>query len=89
MENATTSNSTMQSIPVVGPAMKGLNPWQLQYYDLPTHDIIECTKQFSHCNTALINAFPLRANFNVKAVEYIEEVIMEWQARGLLISKDE
>ncbi|KAL4067075.1 hypothetical protein V8B97DRAFT_2025361 [Scleroderma yunnanense] len=30
-------------------------------------------KQFSHCDTASINAFPLHAQFNIKATECVEE----------------
>ena len=31
--------------------------------------------------------FPVRANFNLKALEYIEEAIAERQSRGLQISE--
>ncbi|KAI6023095.1 hypothetical protein BKA83DRAFT_4125777 [Pisolithus microcarpus] len=33
----------------VGPATEGAEPWQLQYYDPSTHNIIDHVKQFSHC----------------------------------------
>ena len=62
---------------LVGPATKGSDPWQLHYYDPPTCDIIEWVKQFLHCDAASINAFPLHPNFNVKVIEYIDEMIME------------
>ena len=71
----------------VGPAMDGSEPWQLQYYDPLTCDIIERAKQFSHCNAASIDPFPVCANFSVKAIEYINKVIAEWRSRGLLISE--
>ena len=59
---------------------------QLQFYDPPTRDIIEHAKQFSHCNAASINAFPVRATFNVGAIEYINEAIAKRQSQGLIIS---
>ena len=61
----------------VGKATERAEPWQLQYYDPPTRDVIECTKQFSHCDAASINPFPNRAAFNTQAVEYINEAIAE------------
>ena len=60
-------------------------PWQIQFYEPAVRDIIERAKQFSHCNAASINAFPLRSHFNAKAPEYIEEAITERQSRGLLV----
>ena len=45
------------------------DPLQLQHYTPPVHDIIECAKQISHCDLTSVNSFPLRANFNHKAVE--------------------
>ena len=67
--------------------MERSEPWQLQYYDPPTCDIIERTKQFSHCDTASINLFPIRAEFNSTALEYVNEAIAERQSRGLIISE--
>ncbi|KAF8548784.1 hypothetical protein OG21DRAFT_1489080 [Imleria badia] len=61
-------------------------PWQLQYYELSTQDIIERAKQFSHCDAASINPFPIRAKFNSKAIEYIDKAIAERQLCGLLVS---
>ena len=75
-ENSTTLQAITQGT-TVGPTMDGSEPWQLQYYDPPTCDIIEWAKQFSHCNATLINPFPVHANFSVKAIEYIDEVIAE------------
>ncbi|KAG6369406.1 hypothetical protein JVT61DRAFT_14888 [Boletus reticuloceps] len=66
--------------------MERSEPWQLQYYDPPTRNIIERAKQFSHCDTASINSFPVRAEFNSKATEYIEEAITERRSHGLIIS---
>ncbi|KAF8833490.1 hypothetical protein BDN67DRAFT_1017496 [Paxillus ammoniavirescens] len=48
--------------PPVGPATEGSDPWQLQFYDVVTCDIIKRAKQFSHCNVVSINTFPLCAN---------------------------
>ncbi|KAI5980661.1 hypothetical protein EDD15DRAFT_2381695 [Pisolithus albus] len=45
----------------VGPATEGAEPWQLQYYDPSARDIIDRAKQFSHCDAASINAFPVRS----------------------------
>ena len=86
-ENTTVLPSATKSVPQVSPAMEGTDPWQLQYYDPPTHDIIKRAKQFSHCDAASINAFPVCANFNLKALEYIEEAIAEQQSQGLQISE--
>ncbi|KIJ57495.1 hypothetical protein HYDPIDRAFT_35056 [Hydnomerulius pinastri MD-312] len=40
--------------------MDSADPFQMQFYKLAAHDIIERAKQFSHCDAASINAFPLR-----------------------------
>lgn len=40
-ENMTVPPSATKSMPQVGPATEGADPWQLQYYDPPTRDIIE------------------------------------------------
>ena len=61
-------------------------PWQLQYYEPSTRDVIERAKQFSHCDAASIDPFPIRAKFNLKAIEYIDEAIAERRSRGLLVS---
>ena len=61
----------------VGKVTEHTEPWQLQYYDPPTHDVIEHTKQFSHCDAASINPFSNHATFNMQAVEYINKVIAE------------
>ena len=61
------------------------DPSQLQSYPPAVRDIIERAKQFSHCDIASINLFPLHPDFNRKAVEYINEAIAERRGRGLLI----
>ena len=61
------------------------NPSQLHFYPLAICDIIEHAKQLSRCDLGSINAFPLRAQFNTKAADYINEVITEWHAWGLTI----
>ncbi|KAF8842572.1 hypothetical protein BDN67DRAFT_1009611 [Paxillus ammoniavirescens] len=61
------------------------DPSQLQFYALSVRDIIECAKQFSHCDITSTNSFPLRPDFNNKAVEYMNEAIAEHRSRGLLI----
>ena len=58
----------------VGKVTECTEPWQLQYYDPPTCDVIERAKQFSHCDAASINPFPNRAAFNMQAVEYINDI---------------
>jgi hypothetical protein len=80
--------SAAQNLPA-GPATEGSDPWQLHYYDPLTRDIIEWGKQFSHCDTASINAFPLRPNFKVKVIEYIDKAIAERWSRGLVVSEGE
>lgn len=61
------------------------DPSQLQHYTPPVCDIIKHAKQISHCDLASVNSFPLHADFNRKAVEYINEAIAEHRSRGLLI----
>ena len=61
----------------VNSATERSEPWQLQYYDPPTRDVIEHAKQFSHCDAASIDPFPICVAFNTKAVEYIDEAIAE------------
>ncbi|KAI6040682.1 hypothetical protein EDC04DRAFT_2893864 [Pisolithus marmoratus] len=51
------------------------DPSHLQFYTLPVHDIIKHAKQISHCDIASINSFPLHAEFNCKAPEYMNEAI--------------
>ncbi|KIJ57562.1 hypothetical protein HYDPIDRAFT_34986 [Hydnomerulius pinastri MD-312] len=65
--------------------MDSADPSQMQFYKLAAHDIIERAKQFSHCDAASINAFPLRADFAGKVIEYINEAIAECQSQGLFI----
>ena len=61
------------------------DPSQLQSYPPAVCDIIERAKQFSHCDIASINSFPLRPDFNRKAVEYINEATAERRSRGLSV----
>jgi hypothetical protein len=61
----------------VGPATDGAEPWQIQFYKPAVQDILECTKEFSHCDAASVNAFPVRGHFNSLTVEYVEEAISE------------
>lgn len=61
------------------------DPSHLQFYTAPVRDIIERAKQISHCDLASVNSFPLRADFNRKAPEYMNEAIAERRSRGLPI----
>ena len=70
----------------VNSATECSEPWQLQYYNPLTHDVIEHAKQFSHCDAASIDPFPICVTFNTKAVKYIDEAITERQAQGLIVS---
>ncbi|KAI6035904.1 hypothetical protein PISMIDRAFT_113035, partial [Pisolithus microcarpus 441] len=65
-------------IPPVGPAIQGAKPWQIQFYKPAVQDVLECMKQFSYCDMASINSFPLHAHFNIKAIEYVEESLGNW-----------
>ena len=62
-------------------------PCQIQFYEPAVQDILEQAKQFSHCDASSVNAFPLRAQFNVKAVEYVKEAISERQSQGLFVAE--
>ena len=66
--------------------MECSEPWQIQFYEPAVRDVLEWVKQFSHCDASSVNAFPLRAQFNVKAAEYIEEAISERQSQGLFVA---
>ncbi|KAI6001481.1 hypothetical protein EDD15DRAFT_2361905 [Pisolithus albus] len=72
--------------PPVGPATQGAEPWQIQFYKPAVQDVLECAKQFSYCEVASINSFPLRAHFNIKAIEYVEEAISERRSQGLPVT---
>ncbi|KIK74988.1 hypothetical protein PAXRUDRAFT_19373 [Paxillus rubicundulus Ve08.2h10] len=61
------------------------DPSQLQFYAPSIHDIIKHAKQFSHCDIASVNSFPLCPDFNNKAIEYMNEAIAERRSRGLPI----
>ncbi|KAI6028250.1 hypothetical protein EDC04DRAFT_2899001 [Pisolithus marmoratus] len=73
-------------IPPVGPAIQGAKPWQIQFYKPVVQDVLKCMKQFSYCNMASINSFPLHVHFNIKAIEYVEEAISKRQSKGLPIT---
>ena len=78
--------TTSKSGHPVCPTSECAEPWQLHFYDPPTRDIIKHMKQFSHCDVASIDSFPVRAAFNTKAVEYIDKAIAEHQSQGLIFS---
>ncbi|KIM67377.1 hypothetical protein SCLCIDRAFT_108122 [Scleroderma citrinum Foug A] len=59
------------------------DPSHLQHYTPPVHDIIEHAKQISHCDIAAVNSFPLCADFNCKAVEYVNVAITKCHLRDL------
>ncbi|KAI5985843.1 hypothetical protein EDD15DRAFT_2200383 [Pisolithus albus] len=61
------------------------DPSQLQFYSPSVRDIIEHAKQISHCDIAAVNSFPLCADFNHKACDYVVEAIAECRSKGLLI----
>jgi len=61
-------------------------PSQIQFYEPAVQDVLKQAKQFSHCDASSVNAFPLRAQFNVKAAEYVEEAISERQSQGLFVA---
>jgi len=62
-------------------------PWQIQFYDPAVRNILEQAKQFSYCDAASVNAFPLRVQFNTKAAEYVKEAISERQSQGLFVGE--
>ena len=59
--------------------MKHSEPWQI-------HDILKWAKQFSYYDAASVNTFPLCAQFNIKAVEYVK-AISERQSQGLFVGE--
>ena len=61
------------------------DPSQLNFYLPVVRDIIKHTKQFSHCDLASINSFPLRLHFKTKASKYVNEAIAEHRNLGLLV----
>ena len=79
------SNPSTQRIGPPAARSERSEPWQIQFYEPAVRDIIERAKQFSHCDAASVNAFPVRAQFNVKAAEYIKEAINERQSQGLFV----
>ncbi|KAI5984239.1 hypothetical protein EDC04DRAFT_2914417 [Pisolithus marmoratus] len=80
------SEAVNPPVPPVSPAVVKAEPWQIHFYKPAVQDILECVKQFSHCDAASINAVPLRAHFNTKAVEYMEEAISKRLSHGLSVS---
>ena len=72
--------------PRTGPTVERSEPWQIQFYEPAVRDILERAKQFSRCDASSVNAFPLRAQFNVKAAEYVKEAISERQSQGLFVA---
>ena len=80
------SDSRLQSaVPGPGILPDNADPSQLQSYPPAVRDIIERAKQFSHCDVASINSFPMRPDFNSKAIEYINKAIAERRGRSLPI----
>ncbi|KAI6111918.1 hypothetical protein EDD16DRAFT_1516020 [Pisolithus croceorrhizus] len=49
-------------IPPVCPATQGAEPWQIQFYKPEVQDVLKHVKQFSYCDMASINSFPLPLN---------------------------
>ena len=78
------SNQSTQ--PCTGSMVERTEPLQIQFYEPAVRDVLERAKQFSHCDASSVNAFPLRAQFNVKAAEYVEEAISERQSQGLFVA---
>ncbi|KAF8546167.1 hypothetical protein OG21DRAFT_1491519 [Imleria badia] len=62
---------------------------QLSFYPPAVRDIIERTKQLSHCDLGSINSFPMRPQFNTKADEYMNEAIVERCRHRLVIPEGE
>ncbi|KAI6008523.1 hypothetical protein EDC04DRAFT_2610924 [Pisolithus marmoratus] len=73
-------STNMQQIP-----NSNSDPSHLQFYTLPVHDIIKHVKQISHCDIVSNNSFPLHADFNHKAPEYMNEAIAEHCSQDLAI----
>ena len=81
--------SSQSTQPRTGPMVEcteHTEPSQIQFYKPAVQDVLEWAKQFSHCDASSVNAFPLHAQFNVKAAEYVEEVISERQSQGLFVA---
>lgn len=82
------ANSLPQSVvrsATSGVHLNNVDPSQLHFYPPAVCDIIERAKQFSHCDLASINSFPMRPQFNTKASKYINKAIVERRRRGLVI----
>ena len=82
--------SSQSAQPRTGPTVERTErsePWQIQFYEPAVRDILERAKQFSRCDASSVNAFPLRAQFNVKAAEYVEEAINERESQGLFVAE--
>lgn len=92
-QNVTCPSQLLETVnPIVvpiGPSAKGTKSWQMQFYKPAVQDILECAKQFSHCNATSVNAFPLHSQFNSLTVEYMEEAISKRQSHGLPVSDGE
>ncbi|KAG9310022.1 hypothetical protein JVU11DRAFT_10059 [Chiua virens] len=71
--------------PQIASTTEGANPSQLQFYEPAICDIIEQAKQFSHCDTASINAFPHQVEFNKLALEYVKEATQERRTQSLFV----
>ncbi|KAF8838890.1 hypothetical protein BDN67DRAFT_982179 [Paxillus ammoniavirescens] len=75
-------SNTANPPPSVPTGADSIGPSQMQFYEPAAHDIIERAKQFSHCDAATINAFPLCMDFTCKVVAYIDEAIDDRKSRG-------
>ena len=47
-------------------------PWQIQFYDLAVCDILERAKQFSYCDAASVNTFPLLKTRSTSIDMYVD-----------------
>ncbi|KAG9315337.1 hypothetical protein JVU11DRAFT_4480 [Chiua virens] len=71
--------------PGSGIIQDNVDPSQLHFYPPPIRNIIAHAKQLSHSNLASVNSFLLRQQFNIKAVEYMDEGMAKRINQGLTI----
>jgi len=87
-EASSHSNQPVQPshpIPQILSVTEDADASQLQFYEPTIHDIIEQAKQFSHCDTASVSAFPQQAKFSNVTVEYVKEAIWERRSKSLFV----
>ncbi|KAF8546902.1 hypothetical protein OG21DRAFT_1527525 [Imleria badia] len=82
----TSSQPVDPPVAVVGPTTHGTKLWQIQFYKPAVQEILDHAKEFSHCDAASMNTFPLRTQFNTLAIEYMEEAVRERRSRSLSVS---